>query len=163
MLRKSIFCKYFLEKCCCAFGGSLAVGIIHINTVYSKLLTEISEFDEKYSKYEQLLHSQIALRPFKVVHQRPRKIAFQVHTINHRSCTNIKLFYILTYNSPCYPTLQELVDVVLVVVLPVHVIKVSNSIRYPILSDIDGKFCPILILDPVHNLPYSKWSYIEPR
>ena len=92
MLDKSIFCKYSLEECRCALWSSLALWIVHIDAVYPKLLSVATDFIDfgktlqvQPSSVHMHIYSQIALSPFKVVHQRPRKITFQVHPINQGS------------------------------------------------------------------------------
>ena len=45
-------------------------------------------------------------------------------------------------------TLQELVEVVLVEVDPLHVVEVADAVRHPVLRDDDGQGGTVLRLDP---------------
>ena len=61
-----------------------------------------------------------------------------------------------------YPTLQELVEVVLVEVDPLHVVEVPDAVRHSVLRDDDGEGGTVLRTDPVDHLAEGEGGHVQP-
>ena len=110
---------------------------------------------------------QIALIPFKVIHQGPGKVSLYVRTIKYRSWNIIYPLDIVEMVTHLYtemkPTFEKLVDIMFVEIFSVHIVQVANSVGVAIFCYVNWNISPVFICDPVHHFSNSKRSHIEPR